>query len=378
MELKIGILLPKSDMFPRLAIDFLNGFKLSFNQSGTDNYVPKFLIESVGNATDSSLLQRVERMYLQEETDVIVSFCSYFMLDNLVTIANSYRKPIVHVTLGARVLKQSHQSPYVLHVSLNLCQTSYMSGVFAANNFGKKAALLSSFYDGGYQLTESFFQGFTDNEGEIVYNYVSLMDYKSETFDTMIQGLKASQPEVLFLIFSYKEGNKVLAKLAQSGFDSIPTVAIPLMTDESNEVDFQLPNNFYSIASWAFGEDIKAMNDFKHSYLSKYAETPNIFSLLGDEVGLILLHCLQNGGSIPAQIGAYFSNKTLFTPRGELRFSKYNESIPQLFKLRKLEQTEGNFQNALMEVLDSSFSEIIYKKMEELPYTGWKNPYICT
>jgi branched-chain amino acid transport system substrate-binding protein len=351
---------------------------LSFNQSDEHSYVPKFIIESVGNATDSSVLQRVEQMLLQEETDVIVCFCSYFMLDSLVTIANSYRKPIIQVTLGARVLKPIHHSPYVLHVSLNLCQTSYLSGKYAAQNFGKKAALLSSFYDGGYQLTESFFQGFTDHQGEIVYNYVSPMDYKSETFDTLIEGLKQTNPEVLFSIFSYKEGNKVMAKMAQSGFDSIPTIAIPLLTDESNELEVQLPENFYSIASWAFGEETKLMNDFKVYYLEKYAETPNIFSLLGHEVGTMLSHCLQIERSIPSQIGTYFSNKTLSTPRGELRFSQYNESIPLFFKLRKLEQTEDNFQNAVIEVLDSSFSEVIYKKMEELPYTGWKNPYICT
>jgi branched-chain amino acid transport system substrate-binding protein len=378
MELKIGILLPKSDMFPRLAIDFLNGFKLSFNSSDDQNYVPKFIIESTGNATDSSLLQRVERMLLQEETDVIVCFCSYFMLDSLVTIANSYRKPIIHVTLGARVLKPTHHSPYVLHVSLNLCQTSYLSGKYAAQHFGKKAALLSSFYDGGYQLTESFFQGFTDHQGEIVYNYVSPMDYKLETFDAMIEGLQQTNPEVLFSVFSYKEGNKVLAKLAQSGIDSIPTVAIPLMTDESNETEVQLPENFYSIASWAFGEDSKSMDDFNQNYQNKYSETPTIFSLLGDEVGTILSYCLQKENSIPNQLGTYFSNKILFTSRGELRFSKYNESIPQHFKLRKLVGVEGKFHNEVKEVFDSSFSDIIYNKMEELPYSGWKNPYICT
>ncbi len=378
MELKIGVLLPKSDMFPRLAIDFMNGLKLAFNQNENQNKVPKFLFESVGNATDSSLLERIERMFLQEEAEVIVSFCSYFMLNQLITIANSYRKPIIHMTLGARVLKSTHLSPYVLHMSLNLCQTSYLSGQYAAESFGKKGALLSSFYDGGYQLAASFFEGFTDHGGQIVYNYVSPMDYKSETFDTMIEGLKATQPDVLFPIFSYKEGNKVVTKLAQSGLDSIPTVAIPLMTDESNEVELQLPDNFYSIASWAFGEDTKSMEDFNKSYLGKYAESPNIFCLLGNEVGLILVHCLQNESSIPAQVGTFFSNKTLSTPRGELRFSKYNESIPQYFKIRKLEGTVGKYQNAVQEVLDSSFSDIIYNKMEELPYTGWKNPYICT
>lgn len=377
MELKIGVLLPKSDMFPRLAIDFLNGFKLSLNESNS-KYTPKLLIESVGNATDSSLLERVERMLLQEEADVIVCFCSYFMLDGLVAIANSYRKPIVHVTLGARVLKAKHHSSYVLHLSLNLCQTSYVSGHYAATHFGKKGALLSSFYDGGYQLTESFYQGFIDHEGEIVYNYVSPMDYKAETFDTMIEGIKANQPDVLFCIFSYKEGNKVLAKLAQTGLDTIPAVAVPLMTDETNVNDSDLPANFYTVASWAMEEEGDAMNQFKSSYVSKYDESPNIFSLLSHEVETIFLHCVQNEGQIPNQIGTYFSNKMLTSPRGELRFSKYNESIPTSFSLRKLATTKGNYQNSVIDTIDASITETIYNKMEELPYTGWKNPYICT
>jgi branched-chain amino acid transport system substrate-binding protein len=120
------------------------------------------------------------------------------------------------------------------------------------------------------------------------------------------------------------------------------------------------------------------MDNFKQGYKSKYDESPNIFSLLGDEVGLILSYCLQQENSIPYQIGNYFSNKTLFTSRGELRFSEYYESIPLYFKLRKFQSIEDNHQNKVIEVIDSSFSDIIYKKMEELPYTGWKNPYICT
>ena len=378
MEVKIGILLPRSDMFPKLAVDFLNGIKLPFKNSVGQECVPNYLIESVGNATDLSLLQRVEKMLLQEEVDVIVTFCSFFMLDGLITIANSYQKPIIHVTLGARVLKPQHSSPYVVHASLNLCQTSYLSGQYAVANFGKRAALLSSFYDGGYQLTESFFRGFTDHGGEIIYNYVSPMDYKSETFDGMVNDLKETNPDVIFSIFSYKEGNKVLAKLAQSELDYIPNVAVPLMTDESNEIEASLPKNCYSIASWSFDDESEAMNAFFINYQKTYTEVPNIISLLGDEVGSILTYCIQNEQSIPKKIGDFLAQKELTSSRGILQFSAYHESIPKSFMLRKLEGLNGNYQNELVAVLDSASSETIYKKMEDLPYTGWKNPYICT
>ena len=81
---------------------------------------------------------------------------------------------------------------------MNLWQSSYLSGVYAANTFGENAACVSSFYDGGYQLTESFVRGFTDSGGSIVYNYVSPIDYKSESFKTMIQTLEKVNPDFIF------------------------------------------------------------------------------------------------------------------------------------------------------------------------------------
>jgi branched-chain amino acid transport system substrate-binding protein len=378
MEIKIGVLLPRSDMFSTLAIDFLNGIKLPFKLSNEQNYVPKFIIESIGNATNPDLLQRIEQMMLQDETDIIVSFCSYFMLDNLIAIANSYKKPIIHVSLGARVLKPAHVSPYVTHISLNLCQTSYLSGKYAVEKYGKKVAMLSSFYDGGYHLAESFYNGVIDHGGEIVYNYVSPLDYKSETFQTMIEGVETSKPDVLLSLFSYKEGNKVLEKLTESGLDLIPNIAIPLLTDESIVIEGSAPKSTYSIASWAFDDDTNEMKSFVANYTNEYEEAPTIFSLLGEEIGEIISNAIHNEGKVPKKIGDYFQNRTISSSRGTIRFTELNESIPELFKIRKLEKINDLYKNEVIEVLHSSLADVLYKKMENLPNTGWKNPYICT
>lgn len=378
MELKIGVLLPRSDMFPTLAVDFLNGIKLPFKLSNTQNYNPKFIIESIGNATDPNLLQKIEQMMLQEEVDVILSFCSYFMLDNLVTIANSFKKPIIHVSLGARVLKPIHSSPYVVHESLNLCHTSYLSGKYAVEKFGKKVAMLSSFYDGGYHMAEALYRGIVDHGGEIVYNYVSPLDYKNETFQTLIEGIENSKPDVLVSLFSYKEANIVIEKLTESGLDVIPNVAVPIMTDESLEIGNSIPKNVYSVASWAFEDNTPTMKNFCSNYIKQYDEKPTIISLLGEEIGSMLLNTVQNEGKIPNKIGDYLQNKTFTSTRGNLRFTEFSESMPEVFKVRILEKNNELFQNTVIENLDSSLSEVINKKMENLPNTGWKNPYICT
>ena len=67
MKVKIGILLPRSDMFPTLAMDFLNGLKLSLIKLGGESIVPKFIIESVGNAVGDPVLRAAEKLILIEQ-----------------------------------------------------------------------------------------------------------------------------------------------------------------------------------------------------------------------------------------------------------------------------------------------------------------------
>ncbi len=378
MEVRVGLFLPNSEMFPKLALDFLNGIKLPFKNGQASHSAPKYIIESIGNGTDSTFSQRIEKMLLQEEADLIICFCSYFLLENVVAIANTYKKPIIHVTLGARVLKPIHYSTYVVHQSLNLCHTSYLSGKHIAEKMGTKVAMLSSFYDGGYHLAEAFYNGLTDYSGEVINNYVSPMDYKSESFQKMIDGIELAKPDALFCIFSHIEGNKVMDKLIESGLDAIPSITIPLMTDESLLVNDFYPSKMHSIASWAFDDDTIVMKNFCFDYKNQYEEVPTIFSLLGYEVGSIILHCNQSENKFPNKIGDYIKTQNLVSPRGSIQYTEYNESLPETFKIRKLEKVNGNYQNTVLEEVDSSCSEIIYKKMENLPDTGWKNPYICT
>lgn len=377
MEIKIAVLLPRSDMFPTLGMDFLNGLRMPFREIN-EAYSPKFLIESIGNGADDELLQRVEKMILQENADALVLFSGFFMLEKIVAIANSYQKPVIHVSLGGRALKSMHKSPYVLYQSLNLTQSSYAAGKYAAENIGKKGALLCSFYDGGYHMTEGFVSGFTDHGGEMVYNYVSQLDYSQDDFRSMVDGLNATQPEVAFALFSYKEARRVMEVLNESGLDDLKIMALPLMVDESTAVGGINPQNIQSVASWAFDDNSIEMNSFKDDYEGSHSVMPNLFALLGNEVGTVLAGSLKSEGAIPKQIGAYMASKTIPSPRGELRYTELHESLPKAFKVRQLSVKDGKCHNNLVSGIDVRESELINKKMEELPNNGWKNPYICT
>jgi branched-chain amino acid transport system substrate-binding protein len=376
MMMKIGLFLPQSDMFSKLSLEFMNGIRLPFKTLETGQ--PQFLIENIGNGSEIDMIKKIEKMLLQDEADAIVCFCGYFLLDQLVKIGNTYKKPIFHITLGARVLKQKHYSPYLIHQSLNLSHTAYLSAQIGVEKYGKKAAMLSSFYDGGYHMAEAFYNGILDNGGEIVFNYVSPMDYQSESFENMISGLIQSKPDFVFMIFSFNEAKKIMDILLKNGFEDLPKIGIPLMTDESMLTNDAYPNNFFSIASCAFDSNENDMNHFKSLYQEYYSESPNIIGLLGFEVGTMVLQCIQDEGKIPNQIGDFFKNKTIKSPRGHLNLTSFNETITTEFKLRKLEPVNGKFHNSVIEKIENYSATQLYKKMAEVPDTGWKNPYICT
>lgn len=376
---KIGILLPRSDMFPTLARDFLNGFKLSLKKSMTHEFTPQFIVESVGNAADDNLLKVAEKMILQEEVDLTITFCSVFKLRELVTIFHNYKKPLIHVDLGGSVLKKEHTSPYILHHTLNLWQSAYAAGIYAAHNFGKKAAVAASFYDGGYHFTEGFVRGFTNEGGSIVNYYVGPMDYKAETFENMLGGIEESQPDVVFALFSYNEGKKIFDILAKSKLNgAIPIMAIPLMTDETiNTENYQI-ENVRSVASWAFDDESDQMQDFLKDYQHAHENAPNIMGLLGFEVGLTISGCINSEGKIASKLKDELRQKLIDTPRGALIYNDMNESQLDTFKLRKFQFNKVKYHNTVIDTIDASFSENLYSEFENLPYSGWQNPYICT
>ncbi|WP_298288282.1 hypothetical protein [uncultured Lutibacter sp.] len=52
MSFKVEILLPKSDMFPSLELNFLNGLEQALNHPNNGNNIPTLIIESIGNTSN--------------------------------------------------------------------------------------------------------------------------------------------------------------------------------------------------------------------------------------------------------------------------------------------------------------------------------------
>jgi len=379
MNQKIGLLLPRSDMFPTLGMDLMNGLKLAIANSGKTDISPNFIVEGIGNAVDASLLKTAEKFILQEDVAITIAFCGNNQLTELIGIFSNYKKPLIHLDLGGIVLKKEHTSPFVLHHTLNSWQSAYAMGMYAAKELGKKAAMIASIYDGAYHMSAALLEGFGKDGGTVTNYYVSPMDYKTESFEGMVTGIRESSPDVIFALFSYKEGQKVFDVLANSDLNgTIPILAIPYMTDESVNTEDLKIENVKSVATWSFDDEHAEMHDFVGKYLAAYEEAPNIMGLLGFEAGLTLSNCISSEAKIASKLADTLQNKTIMTPRGNLQYNDFNESQIDSFKVREFKYNNTKYHNTVVDTLDTSFSETLYASFENLPNPGWQNPYICT
>ncbi len=371
--MKIALLLPTSDMFPTLGRDFLNGFKLVPNQKG-ENF--KFIIESIGKAADDEVLKIADKLLLQEEVDLTISFCSVFQLEDLVIKFGQYKSPLIFVDLGGSLPKKAHFNPYVLHHSLHLCNSAYTAGQYAAERIGKKGALISSFYDGGYQLAASFVVGFTDNGGEMVYNHVGSMDYKTTDYKTVFNNLKENGAEVAFTLFSYKEAQHFLNVVSKVPKEDIPQfMASPLMTDENIGYDDYGLSNILSVASWSFNDETESMRSFLNRYEETYPTNPNIFSLLGFETALLASKAYTNG---KIEFDKIKGESLDGSPRAQLIVNQNYQTEIENHVLHKFKYNGEAYQNTVIEKLKADEGQNLVERFEDIPYTGWKNPYICT
>ena len=371
-------MLPNSDMFPALSLQFVNGFKMGIADDTINHIKIDLVIEKLGQAADDSVLNIVEKNLLQEHLDIVFSFCGNAVLEKLTKRFTAFKKPLVHLDLGGNLVRKSQGSPFVLHHHLGICFSAYSAGYRAARKWGGNALVATSFYDGGYDIHKSFEKGFKDGGGSDVWYYVSPNDYKNHSLDPLFELIDNNKPSVLFALYSYKEGHRFLSEFNDSKINgSLPIVTTPFITNQ-NYMHDDINEEVSSIASWSFNDRTSEMTKWKKAYSDHYNDEPSPFSLLGFESAQILKKSIGSNGTPVSEIGSHFITEAINSPRGKLRYNCYHEVFSSQPEWNKIRIDEAENHEAVPSDLMTMDTEKLNEYFENQPISGWNNPYICT
>ena len=325
MPLVIGVLLPTSMMFPGVDQAFLAGFEGAVADIDPP---PRLIIEPIGAGAQLDVVTgRIQRLLLVERPHVIVGVLGAGLLPHVRTFVDQHRTPFIVCNLGGD-LPHNGGTPQqcVFWNSLNLWQSTFALGAWAASNVGRNAAVAAAFHESGFGLVDAFYRGFLETGGgRIAGIEVTHRESAIEDPSAAVARLAGASPDFLFGLYSGREGVSFMNAFAAAGLAGrLPLLSTAMMT-HGHWLPQMSPHaiGVRTACSWLPGAHPAAEADFARATAARGPRpSPDVWGLLGYEAGLILRAAIARLGHEPATAadlvdalpGVEFSS-----PRGPMR-----------------------------------------------------------
>jgi branched-chain amino acid transport system substrate-binding protein len=376
--LKLGWLIPYSSTFRNLKRDLQEGLQTALRQEGCETRIeayPEF-IQTGGQKPTEDALRKLVRY---EQVDLVAGVLSSKVALNLLPTLEAGRVPLILMNLGADIPVTALRSGFLLYNSLHLWKSQWSLGRWAQAKFGGEPSVNMSLYESGYGLHESFKAGIAVSGASTLK--LNLLREQSAVADIipLITFIEAQQPTYAHVLLSGQEGLAFLRAFRKAGLETaVPLTTSPFLTTPAGHDELPTGLPLYSAATWYPGLDGSDNQVFREAYSRDTGETPNAFSLLAYETGLVLAKALRESPRRPSgvELSELLAHSSIMGPRGMISLSTdplrttnpvyiwSSAASGEKAELTILEQCAG------VEWNEPGLTTDYY-------ITGWQNPYLC-
>src|ERR1700744_1975087 len=199
MTEKIGLLLPRSVIYPSIAFDMIGGLRGCLVVKGLDSIAIR--TESIGlGADDKAIYSACEKM-LCEGVAIIAGYVNPTTAEKLAPLFTSANALFIALDAGYHFPSSTKKLSHVFYISLQgaLCirtviKTAMEDGI-------KSMAYTGSFYDSGYRSAFAFHRGIEEGGGEITFNLITPLKRSDITLKPLETHLKESKVDGVFASF---------------------------------------------------------------------------------------------------------------------------------------------------------------------------------
>lgn len=382
-KLRVGFLVPYSGVFTKLKNDFKFGFDLALKKS-----MPSLEIESISEFINLGDYKQVEtslnKLIMFDEADLIIGVVGTKVIINAREIYEKHKVPVIVNNLGGYIPTHSFRSPYLFYNSLDLWKSEWVMGKWAQKKFGGFPALSMALYEAGYNMHECFRTG-TSIAGApfMKMDVTKKVGGEADTFP-LINALLQHAPGHAHVLLSGKEGAQFLDYYKTTSLlNGIPISVNPFMIDDGLEIREKAVEHVFSACTWSYLLENGKNRQFVDSYEAEYSRSPNAYSMLAFESGLVVCEALKDfdGQNYSGELMAkQLALATSEGPRGKIALSTMPVSANQPVYIRKsfYHQKDGIIRN---EIIDSD-PGITWQAPDVLnaayqQSSGWENPYLC-
>lgn len=376
--LRIGILMPRSTLYPALGLDMLNGLKQSLKQRNLFDEV-KLLTDNIGfGIEEPEIYTKAEKMLLQEDADIVIVFAGLRVAEMLQPLFAASNKLLVMMHFGANIPDTWQAAPTTITHSLNFCLHARLTGRLAAQETNKQAINMVSYYDGGYRQCYALLTGHQQQGGVPRFNHITHLKLSEFTIQPIIPFLEAnSDVRTLLCLFAADQAEHFYKDIAplQQQF-GLQLYVTPMMLDAALKAalgaDFSI-QQVKGYIPWHASLDNEANRLFTKN-------NANYFSLLGWDAGAIIAELapgLNNGAQNMQELVRSVSGKKIDSPRGWIMIDPVSQYT---YGPSYLASCKNNFDITVeqeAEQVEQEWAEFTQITISADESSGWRNTYLC-
>lgn len=370
MNITIGVLIPRSDIFPLFQQQLVRGIKLAFEQAG---FSAQFIIEDIGKAVVPDIVMGKANSLLMQEVDITFAYVGKKVASSLKDLYKSVKKPLILMGLGVNpgMEEELGEPPYVFCNTLNMWHTCYILGKYAGEKYGKTAIASIGLLEGGYQFLPVFAEGFLKSGGEVAPVHISNKMEDVDFTETLPQMAEQHPTELMVEFYTGIDDDKFFDLYIKSGLSK----QIPIFTTSLGVEPFE--GSGYPLVHglcWQPTAAGEVNKNFVNGFSQKHGETPDPYAALTYESALAVTTALRDIE------GAVFNNKAFCEKLLNVEF----ESIRGSFSFDKTTGVNNVFPTIIIDghktietAVTQEEAKVLEAEFESRFLTGWFNPYPC-
>lgn len=291
MNNTIGLLLPRSAIYPSINFDLLGGMRAYFSNLGK---VVDIKAESIGIAgSDKEIYAACERLLISGTT-IVAGYVNPTTAAYIAPLFSAANALFISLDAGYHFPAPNSLPPNVFFISLDGALCCRVATANAATGGAKKIAYTSSYYDAGYRSAYAVDRCLAEEEGGITLHHITKLKKADFTLAPLENHLQGGAADAVFAAFCGDMIQDFYQSVAQTPiFEQYPVYGSSFMGEEQWLEQTKYPGkDVHVCVPWASSLDNSENKRFTET-LTAAGRRATVFSLLGWDAAIVAAAALD-------------------------------------------------------------------------------------
>lgn len=350
---KIGVLLPYSDIYAALGESITAAMEMYFEEVGgtAGGRQIEVVKEDEGTAPDAAL-QKVRKLVEQDEVAFLTGIVSSGVLNAVRDYVDANKKLLICSNAGANPLSRGAKTPYIWRTSFTNWQPNWPLGTWAYENVAQQVFVSVPDYAAGHNMRDAFLNSFQAAGGEVLGTQLTPFPNMGDPAP-FITEIQSADPPMVYCFYSGGAAVTFVKAYGEFGLSGkIPLVCAGFTVEEDvlpAEGDAALGAR--SGLHWALLLDNPENQKFTAAYKQKTGKDANVFAVQGYDTGRVIvdmLNAVQGDTSDVDKMIDALGGVSFASPRGPFALDTNSQNPRQHIYVREVQNVESVLHNVVI------------------------------